>query len=99
MLPNLHVGTHINLGHISVRSRSAQGKLTVRYSGALFTLHACVALNCSSYRFKRVQILKKELYDSDRIIMESHTLLKNDCWNQQMYLSTDKECLHTEYIK
>jgi len=30
----------------------------------------------SSLRVKRVQILKKELYDSDRITMESHTLLK-----------------------
>jgi hypothetical protein len=59
MLPKLHVGTYLNLGHISVRSRSAQGKLTVRYSGALFTLHACVALNRSSYRFKRFQ--KKNL--------------------------------------
>jgi len=57
-----------------------------------------VALKRSSFRLKRVQKLK-EIYDSDRITLESNLILKNDCWNKQMHLSTDKECLYSENIK
>jgi len=58
-----------------------------------------VAPNRSSFRFKRVQKLNKEIYDSDRITLQSNILLKNDRWNKQMHLSIDKESLYSEYIK
>jgi hypothetical protein len=58
-----------------------------------------VAPNRSSFRFKRVQKLNKEIYDSDRITLQSNILLKNDRWNKQMHLSIDKESLYSEYIE